>query len=239
MATVSKKSKEVILKFDFEKISVNQFKSGIDGFLLLLQDISRSLVEGDDKIDWNITVASGSDQIIATPEPYSGVDPQQVIDNGVSKLEENVAIRPDYFSDNSLRLLKSLASLGDENNKIYIGFNGSFRNLTHRSVANVNELLGGKRKSYGSLDGKLDLITDRGGLRFEISDRLTKVNIRCYINQEDVKKVIEAFGERVKISGLLNYRKDGTITSIKVDEFRVVKDKDRPNFHDMIGILSE
>lgn len=238
MATTSKKSKDVILKFDFEKISANQFKSGVNDFLLLLQDVSHSLVEGDEKINWIISVKPGSAQIIATPEAINGELPQEVINRGVDILEEK-AIRPEHFSDSALRHLKYLASLGDENNRIHIGFNGKFLDLTHRSIANINELLGGKRKAYGSLDGKLNLISDRGGLRFEITDRLTRANVRCYFGQDDVERVVVAFRKRVKISGLLNYRKDGIIVSIKVDEFRIIEDKDKPNFHDMIGILSD
>lgn len=231
------KSKEISLKFDFKKISAEQFKLGVDSFIGLIQEVSRS-ISGEERIKWTIKVKGSDPQIIAIPDFINGELPQDAIDTGVLTLEEK-PLRPEKFSDLALRQIKSLASLSNEENQIKIGVNSTFRNLTHKSVANVNELLGGKKKAYGSLDGKLNLIADRGGLRFEILDRLTGVNVRCYFNQEDIENVVGAFRKRVKISGLLNYRKDGTIVSIKVDELRIIEDKERPDFYNMIGILSD
>lgn len=227
----------ITLKFDFRVIKSFEFRNGVDAFIGLIEDVSKAISEKE-KIEWEIEIKPGSAIITAKPAGDFEISPQGIIMEGINLLEKN-PIRPNHFSDSALRRVKSLASLGNQTNKIKIGIYGEFFNISSKSIVHINELLGEKKKALGSIDGILNLISDRRGLHFEIRDRVTRENVKCYFKVEDVEKVVLAFRKRVKVNGLLRYRIDGSIISIEVEDFEIIEDKDLPTFYNMIGILSD
>jgi hypothetical protein len=61
-----------------------------------------------------------------------------------------------------------------------------------------------------SVDGVLDLISVRGGLRFEITEHGTKRKIACLIDSDTLlKQATKALGRRVVVDGMLEYKIGG------------------------------
>lgn len=125
--------------------------------------------------------------------------------------------------------------------EIKVWINNKKRQLTHHTVANVNSILGTQSKAYGSVDGKLNMVSDKkGGLRFDIYDRVNDTNVKCHFMSEMVDEVVKGFRKRVFVHGLLRYRRDGKVISVEdIDEFKILGEKELPNFYDVLGILKD
>ncbi len=84
------------------------------------------------------------------------------------------------------------------------------------------------------------VISERKSLRFFVDDDLTSKSIACYFKEENINDVLSAFRKRVSVYGLIMYKSHGEPYSLKVERFRVLKDKDDlPTINDVLGILKK
>lgn len=83
-------------------------------------------------------------------------------------------------------------------------------------------LLGVHTKAMGSIEGRLQSITERSGLRVSVYDSLTDKAIHCYINDDLMQEAMKAFGKRVNVFGMISYDKAGNPKRIKVEEMFVL-----------------
>ena len=68
----------------------------------------------------------------------------------------------------------------------------------------------------------------------------TGKSILCYFKEENVDDVLSAFRKRVSVYGLIMYKSHGEPYSLKVEQFRVFKDKeDLPTANDVLEILKK
>ncbi len=110
--------------------------------------------------------------------------------------------------------------------------------VTPQMVVAADALITGQRQSYGSVEGKLQTITERGGFRFVVYDSLYDHRVDCFIDEELMNRAVASFGKRVRVSGLVQYDHFGDPVSIKVDELYVFRpNKELPSVHEMRGIL--
>ncbi|MHA1343771.1 MAG: hypothetical protein ACTSQG_07285 [Promethearchaeota archaeon] len=241
------KNNKVRLELGGLKISADNFVKGVNSFFDLIDEISKEFI-GKKKIIWNVTVESGSNYIIAEPELLNG-DYEKVceivntINNGIDIIE-NKEYRPKHFSDNALKYVSKLASIVDEKEpdlySVKIRINGKSQKITHKSVANIDKIMGIKYRDYGAIEGRLKMISERKGLRFVVYDDYYDNPIRCYFESEIINEVVNAFGKRVSVYGLILYKAKGVPYSIKVKKFRIFKDKkDLPTINDVLGIFED
>ena len=110
--------------------------------------------------------------------------------------------------------------------------------VTHRTVARAAELTRQGYTYHGSVEGSLQVLSERGSLHLVVYEPISDRPIRCYINEDLLNNSRDAFGKRVEIFGDIRYRPDGTPRSIKAEEIATFPDVgDLPSVADVEGIL--
>jgi hypothetical protein len=68
---------------------------------------------------------------------------------------------------------------------------------------------------FGTVEGRLETIQDKGTLLIYVRDPLFSSSVRCYFDEDLLPQVFECFRKRVEITGTIHYRRNGTPTSIE------------------------
>jgi len=221
------KHNRLTLEIDGPQITAEKFEMGIRSFLDLIKEVAKSVSGHSKGIQWLIDVRPGSIKVDFLPKPEKAppdIVPSIVdtIASGIVSLESR-DIRPPHFSDRALRNAQSLASILDgkepDLDKVSVWIDERPNPVSTKTVAHVNSLLGVHSRDWGTIEGRLSVISERGGLRFVVYDQLTNKPIRCHFDEELIEEVIESFQQRVSVSGLIRYRGDGEPISIKVEKF--------------------
>lgn len=94
--------------------------------------------------------------------------------------------------------------------------------------------------AVGSIEGELLLVSDVRGAQIGIRDALTGRIIHCGFDSDDLEDVAAKFHKRVSVRGFMKYRPDGTVSSIDVETYKVLRDSAQlPKAEDVRGILRE
>ena len=96
-------------------------------------------------------------------------------------------------------------------------------------------------KEKATLVGKLEVVSVHGKQpHFVIFDPLTKKKIDCYFDEqyfEEIQAMLSLEPYRVQVTGKARYDKNGNPTSIRVEQFRRLRNqKDLPQFKDLAHI---
>jgi len=109
---------------------------------------------------------------------------------------------------------------------------------TQRLVANVDELIVGKIKSIGAIEGTLVTVSKRDGYRFFVEDRIRERRIECHFRDDLLSTVLAAFEKHVIVRGVMWSRKDGEPQRIEVRSFETLEDDAQlPRARAVRGIL--
>lgn len=241
----TKKTKHISFKISGEKITADRLRRGIGDFYSLLEEISTEVSGSKKSIKWVVSVKSGSIEFVTSPEPVKGKQDfsNEIISafgKGLSSLE-NSPKRPKYFTDKALESVEDLAFLPKKGNGlsgITIYIERKPHELTLQSAANVDEILGARAKSLGSIEGKLLTISQRGSSKFYVYNSIDDKPVKCNVGDDLFNEAMEAFGRRVNVFGVIRYGKDGTVKSISAEEINVFPEKEKiPTASDVCGIL--
>ncbi|MBF0318614.1 MAG: hypothetical protein HQL01_02245 [Nitrospirae bacterium] len=252
MAIDSTKKNTIALTLKGENIASELLRDSICTFYDFVDEVSAQVSGTRKPVKWIVTVEHGSIILLNNPvvrEINNDIIEKTVnaIHYGIGKLETNTD-RPEYFSDKALEYLQNLALLlSAESNGltgIYIVINEDSHALTRRVAANIDTITGNRYKSLGSVEGKLQVISERGGLKFTIYDTLNDKPVRCSIPEELRSEALEAaakaFGQRISIFGMISYDQYGTPKIIQVRKLRLFRNKeDIPTAEQICGILGE
>ena len=237
----------IVLRLQESKISADRFLKLTQAFLGLVRNVSDTASGKKDGVIWMVTAQSGSMIISAAPEPYkadqaTAVRAVKAIQKGLVRLESK-GTRPEFFSDTSLYHLRELSALVSDGSSgvgtLTIRHENQQTQITGHTYANVNSIIEAAWTESGSVEGKVAVLADRGGLVVQIDDILTGQTVKCAVSGDLADKLIKAFRKRVLVSGNVHYRKDGVPVSIEVSGVRLIGGKNLPGFDDVRGILSE
>lgn len=241
------KPQRLTLKLDGKGIPAERFLKSISAFVSLINEVADNIVGTDKAFSWVVTVEHGSDIVHFAPVAKSGLSDQiapslRAIEDGFALIEER-AERPQYWSDAALKKAKEMSEaldiVNESLNLISISTNSKPSRLTRKTSQHVDQLIGRERTSLGTIEGKLRTVTEGGGLHFIVHDALTQNGVRCYFEDDRTDEIIAAFRQRVAVYGLIRYRLDGVPVSIRVQEFRTLRDRSKlPSFRDVRGILT-
>lgn len=245
---VKNKNDVVSLTLKGDKITADKLRRSISDFNALLDEVSAEVTKQKKSINWFVTVKKGGivfspvyvgkDRISAASRQVFGV-----VKEGIEKLERK-SERPDYFNDKALELVQNLATLSDSKPHSLEGINikfgsGKAKSFTSDYVSNIDSILGFESDAYGSVEGKLEAISGRGGLRFNVYDSVHDNSVRCSFSYNHLEKAREAFEKRVHVFGSIKYSLGGFPRSIKVEELKIFPEKKSlPSVFDVCGILS-
>lgn len=241
------KGDKITLSFDAPVVSPDVFRRAINAFIELLKSVSDEATGSGKKIQWNMSVAKGSSVVIARPVADTATMRAtslviQAIPQGIRRLQKGTPTIPNYFDTRALRAAKELVEImdGGHNKLEYIRIQsvGKPVDLQERAADSIDRLLGGQHQALGSIEGKLQTISNRGQLQFVVFDSLYDKGVNCFIEDEMVDQAIKGFGKRVAVSGMIQYDKEGRPVSIRVDSVRIFKDaSELPSIDEMHGIF--
>src|SRR5262249_28370126 len=155
-------------------------------------------------VRWVVDIREGSVRLPVRGEPANEtVRPSAihelggVIVEGIALLERE-AERPEYFSDKALEQAKALANLSSDQLPVRVR-NGRapLVRITKQLLANVEKVLGEPTKSYGTVEGSLEVVNIHSGRYFNIYDPLTGKAIACQFGEYvALEEVLAAVGKR-------------------------------------------
>lgn len=226
-------------------LSPSKFIMIANNFFKLIDEISSSVSDDGDDLQWNVIVKEGSTILAADHRAAPNIAPYLVvaekIKHGLVSLQTSNTM-PDGFSEAAAKAVKNLASAvgADENDDtaISIWVDDSPTQITHHIFANVTDMFRATYEDYGSIEGRVNLISDKSKLKCDVHDDLYGRDIHCVAKDEHLEVFIKAFRKRVEVSGMIRYRRDGTPDSIVVEKIEIFPDEDDlPGFDDVRGIL--
>lgn len=234
------------LKLDGPEVTLSDVRSALDALADLVRDVSESLAGRRDVVRWVVRDASaGSFAIELAGEsfgdnvpPTTAREVTRSVVTGLASLQLS-AQRPRHFSDSAMRNARALGVLANGHAILVDSGALGSASVTSKVLAHVDEVIGPRFESYGTVEGVLEGISVHGKRRFEIYDLLTGHKVECFFaDRIPLDEVLGAFTKRVSARGILRTRQTGERLSIEVREFSVFPDdRELPDAERVRGLL--
>lgn len=236
---------DLTLEIDGKSVTPEKFVRSVRAFFAILQEVSGRISGKQERIEWRVQVREGSNLIGVQPIPgFSSAivaEVMKAMSEGLEEIEDRAA-RPKHFTERAIKSLRELADVvgttTDDDTTVRIWVKKQPIKVTHKSVAHVAELLASGHEDYGSIEGRLRAVTDKGGLHFVVKEPLRNHEVRCFIPESLTETALANFRNRVEVYGVIKYRKDGRAISIDVDDLVPFPPEDSlPSYLDVRGAL--
>lgn len=228
-------------------ISLGSFLTVIDSSFEILKDLDSAISrQPQGSLDWVIDRVYATSSIglaikskARDPKVDYGIRVAEVYSDGIDiiRIEGKT---PPYFSDNCLRLVGKVAKVLRKNGANALEILDSERNKSARLDAEVatttNQLIGSSYKSYGSVEGTVEMISIHKPPRFNVYHSITFHAVRCNLRQDDIERVRDNLGRRVVVSGLVSYNAKDEPKNVTLEELEVIpKEEELPTIDEFIG----
>ena len=236
----------IVLEPKIGLIPLISFRIAIEELTKLLNEVASEISEPKPRhIIWGIVELSLSSpakvSIESAEEEIEGVSGRTfsaVVEGFTSLLKEKG--RPKYFNDNALESAQRLARLTTDNLarvNVYSDMPDNQVYLAEQIAVNITSILE-YLDYYGSVEGRLELISGREGqpLYFRVQDRINNVGVRCYIPDALLDTALNAFRKRVIVSGIIKSDNNGIPRSIRAESIETVPEEESlPQAEDIVG----
>jgi hypothetical protein len=236
---------ELTLEIDGTDITPEKFLRGVRAFFGVLEVVTKEVCNERERAHWMVQVKAGSNLVGVRPAPNT---PLPIVDRvlgfvraGIETLEDRSEV-PEGFPNLAIRHLRDLGKIvgTDERDdtRVRVWARRAPITVTHKSVAHAADLLSEVVEDYGSIEGRLLVMSARGTWHFEIDEHVWGQRIRCYIEQDLLEQALQYFRRRVEVYGRIKLRRDGTPVSIRVDKIVPFPERhELPDFLSVRGIL--
>jgi hypothetical protein len=237
-------SDQIEIKIDAKKLTPDKFLAGARDFFALVEGVAKNVTS--EAIDWSIEVDKGS-QIVRmriqnpTAETKRSLD---VVSQGIRSLRGGIRMVPSGFTEKEIGAAKRLSDLSDGENIQSVSIkNGSVpENLTPEITRTVDAILAGRPDfAFGSIEGKIVMLSAKHGLECTVYDPVQRREIACWLQTPHAQEAAEkGYRKRVMAAGLIHYSKEGYAVSITVDEIRIFPpDSDLPTVEQIQQIYEQ
>lgn len=236
------------LKLDGPEVTLSEVRSALAALSDLVRDVAESVAGRRDVVRWVVRDASAGSFAIELAGEISDEnvplttarEVTRSVVQGLASLQ-HTAQRPRHFSDSALRNARELAGLVNGHVSAVHVDSGSLghASVTSKVLSHVDEVIGPRFESYGTVEGVLEGVSIHGKRRFEIYDQLTGQKVECFFaDRVPLEDVLGAFTRRVSARGILRTRQTGERISIEVQEFSVFPDDlELPDAERVRGLL--
>jgi hypothetical protein len=238
---------DLTLEIDGRSVTPDKFVRSVRAFFAILQAVTSRVSGKDGGIQWRVQVSEGSNLVGAHPSPGQDASIVAAIAHamayGIGEIEDRAA-RPPHFDERAIKGLRELATVvgtsDQDDTFIRVWIRKEPITVTHKTVAHTAELLTAAHEDYGSVEGRLRAVTDKGGIHFVVKEPITNLEVRCFIPEHLTEVALNNFRNRVEVYGTIKYRKDGRPVSMIVDDLIPFPPKENlPSYMDVRGILKE
>ncbi len=229
-----------------ENLPPDQFLAAVRHFLAYVEEMAKFVAPSGGAADWLVRVKEGSNLIGIDPGPKAQIVPVRMLyramDQGMRAVSTQ-GVEASKFPDGALRHLRALSEMGQGPKgkplplRLWIERRPT---IIGKEIAQaIREDWKSDYKDYGTIEGDLETIQDRGSLQIRVRDQLLKQSVQCLVPEEMLKEIFENFRRRVEIYGLIHYRRNGHPISIAVDRIDPLPpDVDLPTLIDVRGIMT-
>ncbi len=227
-----------------DDISPDIFLAAVRAFLAYVKDVSES-VEQDDNIGWRVVVREGSALIGVTPlasAPLSLVKAVYArITTGI-ELVRSGDVENAGLSESALKHLRTLSDLSSADKRKPVPLRVWVERKPVQMNADISKAITEDWRSdysdFGTVEGRLEAIQDRGTLQILVRDPLFHASMRCYFEEDMLPEALANFRKRVEIAGTIHYRKNGVPISIEAINIEALpEDSELPSAREVLGIL--
>ena len=241
MATKSDIDTDLALELEGNKDS-KKFLEAVTAFIKYVEEMAKISAGDEACLDWTVQVKKANNLICMKPVP--GYNPAiaektyAVVGKGINSINDGVL--PDDHSKEALSYLRRIGEVADGENAPRLWIKKEPVQITQKVSANIKDYINKHYQDYGSIEGLLQVISERGSYSAEITDPLIKKPVKCILNKGLVKDALDVFGRRVEAHGKIKYRADGAVLSIEVEKITPFPSPEEiPSFEDVRGILKD
>ena len=246
MATKADIDADLTLEIDGKDVTPEKFMRGVRAFFGLINEVTRGLAGPDQFVHWTVQVKDGSNLVGVVPTHFTV--PEGVLANiyaavqeGIESLEDNDT-EPVGFPEPALRHVRELtADVGTDDSddtRVRVWTKKEPVVVTHKALAHVTKILQEAYEDFGTVEGRVQVISDQGALHVFVLEPVRNRRVRCYFNEDQLPAFMAAFRKRVEVKGKIKYRRDGVPISIYATGLKEFPDaNDLPNFREMRGIF--
>ena len=237
---------DLMLEIDGTSVTPEKFLRGVRAFFNLVGEVTSALVGDTGEVRWVVRVKSGSSLIGVVPS-HTTVG-QETLDNiyatvqrGIESIEHE-AEEPDRFPEQALKHIRELASVagagGEDDTSVRVWAKKQPVPMTHKAVVHAAALLDEAYEDFGTVEGRVQVVSERGALHVYVAEPIRRRQIRCFFAEDKLPEFLAAFRKRVEIAGRIRYRRDGAPVSIVATRLTEFPDtKDLPSHKAVRGIL--
>jgi len=206
------------------KLTPEKFIEAVRLFFSMVEGVTKNVATKP--VHWVVEVEKNSTLVRGRVENPS-IESRQAIDaicRGVRSLRSGNRTLPYGFTKREVLACKSLAALnGDGVQSISIKNGSAPEDVPQTIVETAEAILSGEAyTAFGSIEGKIDSLSDKRGFICSITDPIYHREITCYFTKSEVsEEAYRGFRKRVMAGGLIRYAKEGHPTSIVVDTIRI------------------
>jgi hypothetical protein len=203
------------------ELSPEQFMAVARAFFGYVQEVGEALSPDGDAPRWTVRVREGSTVLAVEPAPKMAPEVVEAVysraEYGIRHLESG-EIDEAGLTEPAMKHLRTLSEFVEKSRQRP----GPIRFWVRRKPVEVSEDIARVIREdwrvdyndFGTIEGKLETIQDRGTLQLHVRDVLLRQAVRCYFQETMLEQAFENFRRRVEISGVIHYRKNGTPISI-------------------------
>lgn len=222
-----------------------RFLAAVKAFFGYVEELGNTLAPEGERPTWTVHVKEGSALIGVEPTPRTA---RNTLDLIYSRVEADIGrlvvgdIEGARLPDSVLKHLKSLSELTESPRKgpteIRLWVRRKPVVMEPAVARTIREDWRSDYADFGTIEGRLDTIQDRGALQIQIRDVIFRQAVRCQIPDDMLPRVFESFRKRVEASGIIHFRRNGVPISIDVENITTLPDdSELPTAADVKGIL--
>jgi hypothetical protein len=230
-----------------DDLSPDRFLAAVRAFFGYVKEISEDRANAESDIGWKVHVKEGSALIAISPAASAPVSVVEAVYEKAASGIEHVRrgdIEGSALPESALRYLRTLSELSEPDKRKPVEMRIWIKRKPVSMGADIGRAITEDWRSdysdFGTIEGRLDTIQDRGSLIIFVRDPLFPTSIRCHFDEKLLPQVFDSFRKRVEISGTIHYRKNGI--PIRIDAVTIEAlpdDSELPSADDVRGIFGD
>lgn len=228
-----------------DNVSPDRFMAAARAFFGYVDEVAKGVAGQDDEgVSWVVHVREGSLLIGVAPAPTSAPPPAVIfrtIERGIGRLAEGRIDGTD-LSEPALRHLKVLSEFTDGSHGKPVPINVWVQKRPVAVNPEIAHVIREDQKvayeAYGTIEGRLRAIQDKGSVTLQIRDDLLGLTLDCYVKEDLLQEAFASFRKRVEVVGLIHYRRNGLPASIEAERIiQLPEDEELPSAEEVRGLL--
>lgn len=244
----------VTIRLHSETVTAQQLVKAIESLTGMLGDIDRDITGSRRAASrWLVEKLRSSEPQVTLrhePQPNATDVGDLLVTTGMAGLqlinsEAKMLKPPDHFPLSALEKARALLKVA-RNGMPRVSISARLRgtpsavHFTERAELNLVRYTSVRHEALGSVEGTLQMVSNRGGGVFNIYDFLSQQKIRCTMRRNRIREAVDAFDQRVAVHGLLQENENGTIIGVKMHRIEVLPaDEQLPTVEEIAGLIPD